>query len=535
MLPLKPDPVRVALNRVTFGARSADVDYANEMGWPAWANEQLNSVDNNDPVLGAHLMRQTMRIRYNAPAANDTRGTWQAVDEDRPLTHIFPNTAALWQIARNAGGSVSPAERLRIRQELAAATWIRNTHARHQIREFMTDFWHNHFNIGKNENELATALLPVFDLVVIRMNALGNFRTLLGATATSGAMLIYLDNWVSGATTPNENYAREIMELHTLGGGAYLGTVNQATVPKDMNGVAAGFTDQDVIEASRIMSGWTVQYGQRGAGTENLPNTGEFAFNPRQHNQSAASVLGVSLHGISSGTAQGEKFLDVIAAHPATATFIVTKLARRIFGDTPPQAVIDRAVAAWKLHQAAPDQIAQVLRAILLDGPEIMTAPVVKVRRPYERVIALARTTGMVVNAGTFMTSLMDPFNDGLFAWQAPNGRPDANTYWLATGATVGTWNLLFQIPALREFSSAPLADQSPLEVLNTANGIVEYWVGRMVGYQLNQGAMDRLVLDQAGSSGIPAAVRTNNVSRIETAHRRLVSLIAASEEFSLR
>ena len=425
---------------------------------------------------------------------------------------------------------------MRIRQELAAATWIRNVHSRYQLREFMTDFWHNHFNIGKVENELATSLLPVYDRVAIRPNVFGNFRTMLEANATSTSMLVYLDNWVSTAATPNENYGREIMELHTLGGAAYLGTTDAAKVAQDSNGVAVGFTDQDVVQASRALSGWTVQYGQRGDGTQTLANTGEFVFNLRQHNLQAGNVLGVNLALLQANNiAQGRKFLDIIAYHPATAVNVVTKLARRIFGDTPPQAVINRGFAAWSANLIMPDQIARTLRAMLVGGTEIMNTPVVKVRRPYERAMALIRTTGMVVNAGTYMTSLFDPLNDGLFAWQAPNGRPDVNSYWLATGASIATWNILFQIPNFKELQSTPLTDQSPVDAMNTATGIVEYWVERMVGYQLGAAAMNSLVADQASSVGVPAAVRSNAATHVEAAHRRLVSLIATSEEFSLR
>jgi hypothetical protein len=182
-----------------------------------------------------------------------------------------------------------------------------------------------------------------------------------------------------------------------------------------------------------------------------------------------------------------------------------------------------------------PDQIARTLRAMLVGGTEIMNTPVVKVRRPYERAMALIRTTGRVVNAGTYLTSLFDPLNDGLFAWQAPNGRPDVNSYWLATGASIATWNILFQIPNFKELQSTPLTDQSPVDAMNTATGIVEYWVERMVGYQLGAAAMNSLVADQASSVGVPAAVRSNAATHVEAAHRRLVSLIATSEEFSLR
>ena len=533
MLQSTPVGVRIAINRVTFGAREIDVQTVQRNTWVAWVDEQLSAPHGDDAALAAHLAAQTLYIKYAAPAANDTRGTWKAVDENRPLNYINANVMALWHTTRGAGTTVSPSERTRIRQELAAATWIRNTHSKYQIREFMVDFWHNHFNIGKVENELATSMLPAYDREGIRPYAFGNFRQLLGATAQSPSMLIYLDNWISQAGTPNENYAREIMELHTLGGAAYLGT-GTAPVAKDMTGVAVGFTDQDIIQASRALSGWTIQYGQRGEGSLVYSDDGLFAFNPRQHNKNATSVLGVSLVGLN-GVDQGMKLLDILAAHPATATHVVTKLARRMFGDTPPQAVIDRGVAAWKAYAAAPNQIARVVRAMIVDGPEIVSAAPVKIRRPYERLIAMARTTNMVVTAATYMTSLLDGLNDGLFAWQAPNGRPDVNQFWLATGAMVSTWNLIFQIPNFKEFAATSLTNQTPLEGLYNATVAVDFWVEQMVGYYLSSSAMTALYLDQGGSNGIPAAVRGRNATRIENAHRRLISLIATAEEFALR
>ena len=538
MLSPTPDPLRIALNRVTFGARDVDVLNARNMGWPAWVADQLSAPAGDDPQLDAHLKAQTMRINYSAPTENQPQGTWVATDEIRPLNYLNADTPTLWNIARHGGSTFSFSERTRISQELAAATWIRNTHSKFQVREFMVDFWHNHFNIGKNENALATALFPVYDRTAIRPFALGNFRAMLEANATSSSMLLYLDNSVSTATTPNENYAREIMELHTLGGGAYYGTAAPADVPKGSDGIAVGFTDQDIVQASRVLSGWTVQNGQRLSNTQSLPDTGEFIFNLGQHNRNAGVLLGFNMGTLTNiDLTQGRWFLDIIAAHPSTAKFIVTKLAKRIFGDTPPQTVIDRGVAAWKTYRTAPDQIAQVLRAILLDGDEVTTAQVAKVRRPYERIIALARTTDMVVNAATFMTTMLDPLNDGLFSWPAPNGRPDANSYWLATGAMLTTWNDLFLIPNAAEFSSKRLTDQSPSDAMTTATGIVEYWVNRMVGYQLSMPATQGLVSDQAGSNGVPALARARTVSAtaLENAHRRLVSLIATTEEFSLR
>jgi uncharacterized protein (DUF1800 family) len=532
MLPAKPLPYRVALNRVTFGARDLDVASVSASGLEAWLNTQLAPPAGDDPELDAYLKAQTMRIQYPAAGAQNPGGTWPAVNEDRPLNYLYADTPALWDVATKAGSTVSFQERFRIRQELAAATWIRNAHSQYQLREFIVDFWHNHFNIGKNENELATSLLPVYDRVAIRPHVFGNFRTLLEANATSSSMLMYLDNWVSNAVTPNENYAREIMELHTLGGGAYLGTADPTTVAK-VAGVAVGFTDQDIIQASRALSGWTVEFGQRFSGVS-IPSTGKFLYNAAQHNTQASKILGVDVAALTNPMAQGRKLLDTIAYHPSTATFVVTKLVKRIFGDTPPQAVITRGVAAWTKYRTAPDQIARVLRAILIEGDEMWTAPATKVRRPYERVIALVRTTDMVLKASQIMTSTFDPLNDSLFAWQAPNGRPDTNAYWLATGATLATWNLMLQLPYSSDITTT-LTNQTPTGTGASSTMVVDYWVGRMVGYRLPDSAMNTLVSDQATVNGVPAALKTNSVSRIENAYRRLAGLIAATEEFTLR
>lgn len=529
-----PSSNRIALNRITFGARDLDEKSVSLIGWQAWVDDQLNAPPGDDGDLAAHLAEQRMLIRYAAADPTTSRGTWPAVDEMRPLNHLNKSVADLWSLHRNAGGTVASNERTRVRQELAVATWLRNAHSSYQLREFMVDFWHNHFNVSKNENEGATTLLPAYDRLAIRPNALGNFRTLLEATATSGSMLIYLDNYLSTSTTPNENYAREIMELHTLGGEGYLGVGDTGTVPTDDNGQPIGFTDQDVIQASRALSGWTIQYGQRGP-TATLPNTGEFIYNARQHNTRAVSVLGRGLVNLSGDMAQGRAFLDVIATHPATARHVCGRLMRRIFGDRPPTSAYNRAVAAFIAHRDSPDQIAQVLRAILLFGDEIWTSPVSKVRRPYERILAMVRTTDTVLTASTVMINALDRLTDGLFAWPAPDGRPDMDGYWLATGANLATWNLLFQVPNWREVQTS-LTAQTPAAAAESATLTVEYWVKRMIGGLLPTSAMNVLIGDQAGGSGAPTLIRNRRpAANIENAYRRLISLIATTEAFSLR
>jgi uncharacterized protein (DUF1800 family) len=539
MLPSEPDRIRRALNRLTFGARDADVTNVNITGLAAWLAEQTSAPPGDDPAVGNHIAQQLMAIEYAAPSVTDTRGMWAALKENRPLYYLFTDTEMLWSVAVEAGSTYAPAERTRIRQELIAATYIRNTHSRYQLREFMTDFWINHFNIGKVENEMATAMLPMFDERAIRPHVFGNFRQMLEATATSSAMLIYLDNWVSTAATPNENYAREIMELHTLGAGAYFGkdpTSTSYSIGTD--GIANGYTDQDVIQASRALSGWTLKNGQRNAGRL-VSSTGEFFYNPGQHNTTVTKVLNVDVGSLKGDMEQGRRFLDLIAYHPKTGPHIVGKLMRRIFGDTPPAAPTARAVAAWNANLSAPDQLKKVIEAIVTGGDEILTTPATKVRRPYERLIALARTTDTIINAHAALTTLLDSLNDGPWAWQGPNGRPDYDDYWLASGAVLTSWNLLLALPGAA-YASVSLTTQTPENLLQSAMGVVDHWVGRMVGHSLAPSRMTALYNDQGGTAGVPAARRSSTnattiATRTETALRRLVGMIAGTVEFTYR
>jgi uncharacterized protein (DUF1800 family) len=284
------------------------------------------------------------------------------------------------------------------------------------------------------------------------------------------------------------------------------------------------------------LSGWTVSNGQYVGGGKVLPMSGEFAYNPAQHNNTVGVFMGVDLSGLpANDQSQGNAVLDIAAYHPGTAAFVTGKLVRRIFGDTPPQAVLDRAVAAWNANLTAPDQIARVLKAILLDGPEIGTVAATKLRRPYEHLIAVFRTTGAVVNAGTFMTSAFDPVTDFLFAWTPPNGRPDYNAYWLTTGAIMAMWNnaINYQSNAVIQTS---LRTQTPTYATLDVMSLLQYWVGRMVGYSLSTDGMNGLFQDQITSSGI-VAMTSNHASAtsLENAYRRLIGLISQSPEFMYR
>ena len=534
MLPEFASFERLALNRVTFGARDLDVAYAAKIGWSAWVQEQLRAPPGDDPGLAAHLQSQRWPIKY--AAGSRERDTWAAVDEDRPLTYLTASAETLWKTVDEAGFSISPDERNRIYPEFLAGYLIRNTHAKWQLREFMADFWYQHFNIGIDKNVFSANLLIAHDRDVIRPNVFGNFRKFLEGVATSTAMLIYLDNYISTAGKPNENYARELLELHTMGGGAYLGQSdpfagNPASRPEQSGVNAPGFTDADIIEASRAFSGWTIERGQMIGGVRHKV-TAAFLYNPAQHNTSAKNFMGVDLSSLTADLAQGRAILDIVANHPSTATFICTKLCRRIFGDNPPASVIARATTAWMANRQAPDQIGIVLDAILTGGNEIGVASPIKIRRPYERLVALLRTTDMTANACSYLYLLFSSVGDVPGAWQAPNGRPDINSYWLSTAALMKAINIVMGVTNVPEIK-INLTDQMPIEATQSTVKAVDYWLERMIGMQLDSATYDGLIksAQDIGVWSLEKGYRAGYEDRV----RQLVALIATTTAFTYR
>ncbi|MCB2109089.1 MAG: DUF1800 domain-containing protein [Rhodobacteraceae bacterium] len=539
MLTTEPSFERRAINRVTFGARDSDVAYAESVGWNAWVNEQLNPPPGDDPALAQYLTVQTIPIKYQGKGS--VNGGWQAVDEVRPLNYLNASTEDLLKVVIGVNQqTVAPQEEFRIQQEVAAASWIRAAHAKYQLREFMVDFWNNHFNVGRDEDRFASAALPVYDREAIRPYALGNFHDMLLANAKSASMQIYLDNFVSSATTPNENYARELLELHTMGKNYYLGVAGSASALEELAAQGTGtqspgFTDEDVIEVSKALSGWTIEFGQRVSPSYALPVTGKFIFNLQQHNTTAGKFMGVDL-SVMGGISQGEKVIEIAANHKGTAEFICTKLVRRIFGDPMPSAVVARAVDAWNANATSPNQIREVMRAILLDGDEIGSMAAQKIRRPFERVVALFRTTDTQVNASAVWSYAVYGMKDGVNAWPAPNGRPDVDGFWLSTSASLTTWNLLIGL-LFNPTVTTSLLGQTPASIATATEGI-EYWLERMIGSEIAPESMNALVADQAGSQGafsILGLAPTTPDATKEILLRRFVGLIATTREFSYR
>jgi uncharacterized protein (DUF1800 family) len=302
-----------------------------------------------------------------------------------------------------------------------------------QLYEQMVDFWENHFSVfsGKGQTRL---YIPAYDRDVIRPKALGNFRDLLGAVAKSPAMLFYLDNAQSSADTArrtlrpvrfqvgrrrglNENYARELMELHTLG-------------------VDGGYTQQDVVEVARALTGWSID-----------PGEGAFIFRPGVHDAEEKVVLGTKLSA-GRGIEDGEQVLDILARHPATARHIVRKLAVRFVSDTAPAALVDRCAAVFTAKQG---DMRETLQCVVT-SPEFFSRAAyrAKVKTPFELVASAFRATGAMPDRTARGTQIVARLGQPIFGRQTPDGWPDRGEEWMNAGAMVNRVNFGLQLASGR-------------------------------------------------------------------------------------
>jgi len=262
------DP-RLALDKLAFGSNASERNSIARLGVDRWLAEQLAPPaedDCADRIAATHL-----RLKYSSKVPE------AEVDEERPIAVIDQPIDQHWKIVeKNLAGQ----ERTFLRTCVAAATLTRAVHSRWQLREILVDFWHNHFNVNAVGENLIAVALPAYDRDVVRRHALGNFREMLEAVATSAAMQIYLNNRSSRGGAANENYARELFELHTLGRPAYLNALYSKwrKVPGALEGHPQGYIDQDVYEAARAFTGWSIEDGAGTGAGRRLPMSGRFVY-----------------------------------------------------------------------------------------------------------------------------------------------------------------------------------------------------------------------------------------------------------------
>ena len=418
----------LVLNRLTFGATPDSRAALEHLGLTGWLDAEL-AHPASDTDLDRRLSSARLRIFYDA--GDDGEGkTWPALDEMRPLAALTADPAD--QVALlNFENAMDYGERIRPAQEVIAASLIRAVHAKAQLREVMTQFWHDHFSVNSLKSEATAAFFPSHD-AMLRQHAFGNFRAMLGDVARSPAMLYYLNNEDSRASPANENFARELLELHTLGAAVYLNdhAPRWRDVPGAAEGVAEGYIDQDVYEVARAFTGWTVGDGRWISDGVAAPVTGRFHYVEAWHDPYQKRVLGVEFPPNRAPMADGDQVLDVLATHPATARLIATKLIRRLLTDDPDPAMVARVAAVFLASSADSDQIAQLIRAIVAD-PKFVATPPAKLRRPFEFLAALYRATGadVVVPEAAFDWQLARAgWHQHSFG--PPTGHPDTSGRW---------------------------------------------------------------------------------------------------------
>jgi uncharacterized protein (DUF1800 family) len=522
---LPDEQVQQVLNRLTFGARPGDAEKVRAMGVDKWIDLQLHPehIDNSaadmlmakypvfamktPDIIHDYNVVQQLQRQVKKADAGDT--TMDKKDMRRDALAKNPQIAA---IARESQQFVG---------QIQSAKLGRAVTSERQLDEVMVDFWENHFSVfaGKGQTRL---FLAQYDQDVIRPHALGKFRDLLGAVAKSPAMLFFLDNWQSAAdsthptlgqrpgagraglrpqaiarrpgaaggrqlppairdrlqkATPeerqqlmqrlqqqakrglNENYARELMELHTLG-------------------VDGGYTQKDVQEVARALTGWTFNR-----------QTGEFVFNRNIHDAGEKTILGHKFEA-GHGEEEGEQVLDLIARQPATAHFVTLKMARYFVSDEPPKALVDRCASEFTTSDG---DIRETLRCIIT-SPEFFSRAAYrsKVKTPFQVVASALRAVNAQPDTTPRTAQIVARLGQPIFGRQTPDGWPDHGDAWMNTGAILNRINFGLslaagQVPGARLDNWPQFDSLRALPRTQQVDGVVKAMLGGQVSAQTRE------------------------------------------------
>jgi uncharacterized protein (DUF1800 family) len=508
-LPTPPPAAVIALNRLGFGPRPGDIDDFNALAGTdpqrlqIWLDEQLDPMTVNDSVCDQKIS-----------AAG--------------YTTLNKSLAQLWQ--DHVASSPPWQVRMQPYYEVERATILRAVWSRRQLLEVLTDFWHNHFNVYA-PNSWTAPVWSHWDRVVIRGHALGNFRTMLGAVAQHPAMLYYLDNYTSSNAGPNENWARELFELHTVGADHYMGVLRQNQVPTGPGGTPVAYVDDDVFEATRCFTGWTFDF-----------DTGLFEYRSDWHDHFQKFVLGTYIPPNQPALSDGNVVLDQVAGHPGTARHIATKLARRLIGDNVDPAVVDAGAAVFEAESAAPDQLAQVVRAIVLH-PSFLTTWADKIKRPFEIMTSAMRACEAQFSfaldeddTGSLLWRY-DQAGQPLFAWRAPNGFPDHKEDWQSATPRVQCWRLANWLIDEKNPGGVyrlNVIAQTPPQV-RTSFELADFWIDRILGRPIPTNERTEIVefMAQGYSPTLPLPLDTDQDTQDRL--RSMVGLIFMSPSFLWR
>lgn len=498
------------LNRLGYGPRPGDLEAVRRAGVAAWIEAQLQPERLDDRAAEARAA--ALQVPSMSP---------------RALMDAYPLPQDVKRQGMEPRPEQSPQAMI---GELQRARVLRAVYSERQLQEVMVDFWFNHFNVFAGKGTVRY-YLPEYERAVIRPHALGRFRDLLGAVARHPAMLYYLDAWLStapeGSDVPeaegrrrrdqmnnqlgerraglNENYARELLELHTLG-------------------VDGGYTQADVVAVARVLTGWTIDHPRPG----HPRSGGGFVFVPRAHDGGAKTILGHPFPA-GGGREEGERVLDLVARHPSTARLIATKLARRFVADDPPAALVERAAAVFR--QTDGDTRA-VLRTLLF-SPEFFSESTyrAKVKTPLEFTVSALRALGAETDAGLPVQRALLGMGEPLYGAQPPTGYADRAEAWTSPGGLLARLNFAQALAASRlpgtavDLPAVLAGDGGP-------GAIADRLVERLLGGEIS--AESRAVIQDAlGAPSVLRATLDDPVAAPDVA--KIAALVLGSPEFQRR
>jgi uncharacterized protein (DUF1800 family) len=373
------------LTRLAFGARPGQVYEVERQGWDVWVEQQLKPEAIDDGALNKRLAEKCPSLRY---------GLTELHEKERD------------QKERNV-----------LKRELIDSVILRAVYSKRQLQEVLVEFWRNHFNVDVNK---VPGLATHYEEHVLRGHAFGKFEDMLLATAKHPAMLVYLDNYVSTGGGLNENYARELMELHTLG-------------------VDNFYTQKDVIALARVLTGWTCGMQT----SDSREKEYRYFFKDQSHDHSSQTVVGLELDG-SGGMADGERAIRHLARHEGTAKFIATKLCRYLVNDQPSEELVERVAGAFRRTGG---DLKEVYRAIIF-SPEFMAAKNfrAKFKTPFEYTVSVLRVTDAQIDDVQPIVRELRLMGQSVYECVEPTGYYDQAEAWLDPGIMVYRWNFAIQL-----------------------------------------------------------------------------------------
>ena len=444
------------LNRLAFGPAPGDLDRVARMGVPAWIAEQLHP---ERLALPSFLADQLATLRTPNETQRELVDSYREMQKEAKQAKQAETAAADGSKASAGEGGERRKQIATIYLEAGEERLLQALNSPRQLEEVLVDFWFNHFNVYEGKG-LVRVLTESYEREAIRPHVLGRFRAMLGATAKHPAMLFYLDNWLSvapgyqprrgtggaaQASGLNENYAREVMELHTLG-------------------VDGGYTQQDVTELARILTGWTLVPQQprkrRFVNGQALPTPQQhgdsiFGFDPARHDDGSKTWLGHSV--APAGQMEGEYALDVLARHPATAKHLATKLARRFVADDPSPVLVGRLAQRF----LDTDGDLRAMMQSLVESLEFRDPRPVKFKTPYQYVLSSVRATGISATNVRPLMATLTQLGQPLYGCQTPDGYHDTEADWLNPNAITQRVN----------FATALASGRLPLQRVDDPNG----------------------------------------------------------------